>query len=219
MSQELKAVLHHVGNEKLVPMTTHSQLLSNIANLQNQLSVIQQQLSSEMDHHAGFQPVVYRSSVNHSVPLQRPVYNNGPRAPAYHERRPYQAASRPVGREARPVLARSDADRVVVPLSTLLTSGEEVTLKVIVGKQGDGQLQYGTVQTVFDGTNLNVSVCELVPDLVGQSSSKPGELLYKFIDSLLEKGHLKRKFSVAPWKLCTVVRNGVTVTLDDLRKA
>lgn len=196
-------------------MSTHSVILNNIANLQNQLAVIQQQLSSEMDHHAGFQPVVYRNSVNHSVPLQRPVYNNnGPRA-AYQGRH----VGRPVARSERPSMARSDAERVVVPLSSLLTSGEEVTLKVIVGKQADGQLVYGTMCTSFDGTNLNVTVCELVPELVGQSSSKPGELLYKFINLLLEKGHLKRKFSVAPWKLCTVLRDGVSVTLDELRKA
>jgi hypothetical protein len=197
-------------------MSTHSVILNNIANLQNQLAVIQQQLSSEMEHHAGFQPVVYRNSVNHSVPLQRPVYNNnGPRAPAYQGR----PSARHVVRSERSSMVRSDAERVVVPLSSILTSGEEVTLKVIIGKQSDGQLVYGTMCTSFDGTDLTVTVCELAPELVGQASSKPGELLYKFINFLLEKGHLKRKFSVAPWKLCTVVRNGATITLDELRKA
>ena len=38
-----------------------------------------------------------------------------------------------------------------------------------------------------------------------------------FIDGLLEKGHLKRRFSVAPWRLCFVSRDGVEKTLEELR--
>jgi hypothetical protein len=54
--------------------------------------------------------------------------------------------------------------------------------------------------------------------MVGVQSSKPGEILYQFIDALKESGHLKRSFTIAPWKLCTVVRDGQTQTLEELRR-
>jgi hypothetical protein len=54
--------------------------------------------------------------------------------------------------------------------------------------------------------------------MVGVQSAKPGEILYQFIDALKESGHLKRSFTIAPWKLCTVVRDGQTQTLEELRR-
>jgi hypothetical protein len=100
-----------------------------------------------------------------------------------------------------------------------LRKDETVTLQVIVGKDAEENTVYGTATTVFDGTDLSVTGCELAPLFVGQKSNKPGELLYKFIDLLLEAGQLKRKFSVAPWRLCFVERDGARLSLDELRKA
>jgi len=57
----------------------------------------------------------------------------------------------------------------------------------------------------------------LVSSLIGMTTQKPGEILYRFIDELKNGGHIKRTFSVAPWKLCFVKRNGVEITLDQLR--
>jgi hypothetical protein len=48
-------------------------------------------------------------------------------------------------------------------------------------------------------------------------SSKPGEILYKFIDELKNSGHIKKTFTIAPWKLCFVERNGIKKSLEELR--
>jgi hypothetical protein len=48
-------------------------------------------------------------------------------------------------------------------------------------------------------------------------SSKPGEILYKFIDELKSSGHIKKTFTIAPWKLCFVERDGVKKSLEELR--
>ena len=100
-------------------------------------------------------------------------------------------------------------------MNDVLFQNESVTLKVLV--RNDGVDSQTTAVSVFDGTNLTVTTCELCPELVGTTSDKPGQLLYRFIDGLLEKGHLKRRFSVAPWRLCFVSRDGVEKTLEELR--
>jgi len=102
-------------------------------------------------------------------------------------------------------------------LSDVLRSGEEVTMTVNTGKNDEGNFITTTVLASFDGTNLTVTGCDLVSSLVGTTSAKPGEILYKFIDGLMEGGHIKRKFSIAPWKLCSVVRDGQRRTLEQLR--
>ena len=114
--------------------------------------------------------------------------------------------------------ATKDADkpaREPVPLSTLLKVNEEVTFFVYV-EDGRERIRATAIST-FDGTNLVVKSCDLVPELEGTKTQKPGEILYKFIEELKDKGSLKRTFSVAPWKLCYVVRDGAEVTLDQLR--
>ena len=76
---------------------------------------------------------------------------------------------------------------------------------------------YTSALAVFDGSDLLVTECPLVSSLVGIKSSKPGEILYKFIDELKSSGHIKRTFTIAPWKLCSVERNGKTMTLEEVR--
>jgi hypothetical protein len=102
-------------------------------------------------------------------------------------------------------------------LSDVLTPGETVTIKVTNGKNDDGSSTYATAVATFDGNALNITECELVGSLVGMSSSKPGEILYKFINELKEGGHITRTFSIPPWRLCYVVRNGKHFTLEELR--
>lgn len=105
--------------------------------------------------------------------------------------------------------------REPVPLSALLKVNEEVTFFVYV-EDGRERIR-ATAASTFDGTNLVVKNCDLVPELAGMKTQKPGEILYKFIEELKSGGHIKRTFSVAPWKLCYVVRDGAELTLDQLR--
>lgn len=181
--------------------TYPSNILSNLTELQADLANLQQRIATEMERLTGFQPVVYRNStMNTSIPLQRTVHRNT---------KGHRGLQHSVRRER--------TNTTTFNLSDLLQPNETVTLQVIVNKGDDGSLEYSTVNTTFDGTTLLVTECIDVDTMVGKSSTKPGELLYQFIDALLEKGVLKRKFSVAPWKLCYVVRDGTKKTLDELR--
>jgi hypothetical protein len=49
-------------------------------------------------------------------------------------------------------------------------------------------------------------------------SLKPGEIVYKFINELKNLGHINKTFSVAPWKLCFITRNGIRKSLEELCK-
>jgi hypothetical protein len=104
-----------------------------------------------------------------------------------------------------------------VSLSDVLSKDERVTIQVGVGKDADGKFTYTSALAVFDGSDLLVTECPLVSSLVGVKSSKPGEILYKFIDELKSAGHIKRTFTIAPWKLCSVERGGKTMTLEEVR--
>jgi hypothetical protein len=112
--------------------------------------------------------------------------------------------------------ASTDTHRMV-SLSDILTTNEEVTFYVNTGKDVKGEFTKSTVVTTFDGTNLTVMRCEHASSLVGLQTQKPGEILYKFIEELKNSNHIKRTFSVAPWKLCYVIRDGQMMTLDQLR--
>lgn len=112
---------------------------------------------------------------------------------------------------------QTDAPRTIA-LSDILTTDEEVTFYVNTGNDSNGNMTRTTAIASFNGTELVVSTCDLVPSLVGLQTQKPGEILYKFIEELKNANHIKRTFSVAPWKLCYVIRNGQQQTLDELRK-
>lgn len=104
-----------------------------------------------------------------------------------------------------------------VPLSAILQPQEEVHFRIFLRK--GSQEEKGVLVTVFDGeAYLTVTGCELIPSLVGVSVDKPGVILYRFMEELHRAGHLKRTFTVAPWKLCYVVREGAEVTLEELRR-
>ena len=106
----------------------------------------------------------------------------------------------------------------MIALSDILVTDEDVTFYVNTGNDSNGNMTQTTAVASFDGSDLIVSTCDLVPSLVGLQTQKPGEILYKFIEELKNANHIKRTFSVAPWKLCYVVRNGQQQTLDELRK-
>jgi hypothetical protein len=124
-------------------------------------------------------------------------------------------AGKPV-RERQPFKPK-DSGYPSVSLSDVLSKNEPVTIQVGVGKDADGKFTYTSALAIFDGSDLLVTECPLVSSLVGVKSSKPGEILYKFIDELKSAGHIKRTFTIAPWKLCSVERNGKTMTLEEVR--
>jgi hypothetical protein len=119
-------------------------------------------------------------------------------------------------KERQPFKAK-DSGYPSVSLSDVLSKDEHVTIQVGVGKDADGKFSYTSALAVFDGSDLLVTECPLVSSLVGVKSSKPGEILYKFIDELKSAGHIKRTFTIAPWKLCSVQRDGKTMTLEEVR--
>jgi len=148
--------------------------------------------------------------------------------------RSHQSSDRPprgrpqvAGAGARPQAAKpfkerqpfkpKDSGYPSVSLSDVLSKDEHVTIQVGVGKDADGKFSYTSALAVFDGSDLLVTECPLVSSLVGVKSSKPGEILYKFIDELKSAGHIKRTFTIAPWKLCSVERDGKTMTLEEVR--
>jgi hypothetical protein len=102
-------------------------------------------------------------------------------------------------------------------LADVLRKDEVVDIVVHTGKDEEGNFIDSTAVATFDGSDLTVTECELVSSLVGMKSSKPGEILYKFIDELKSAGHIKRTFTIAPWKLCFVTRNNTRMSLEDLR--
>jgi len=103
-----------------------------------------------------------------------------------------------------------------ISLSDVINKDEEVTIQIKTNIN-DGVQEYTTALTVFDGTNLQVVECNLVNSLVGVKSSKPGEILYMFMEALKEAGHIKNTFGIAPWRLCFVERNGTRLSLEELR--
>ena len=134
--------------------------------------------------------------------------------------RPQVAGVRP--QTANPIKGRlpfkpKDSAYPSVSLSDVLAKDERVTVQVGIGKDADGKFSYTSALALFDGSDLVVTECALVGSLVGMKSSKPGEILYKFIDELKSSGHIKRTFTIAPWKLCSVERDGKTMTLEEVR--
>ena len=102
-------------------------------------------------------------------------------------------------------------------IQDVLHLNETVTMEIGIGKDAAGNFLQTTCVTTFDGVTLTVTACELVPSLNGMSTTKPGEILYRFIEELKNSGHLKKPFTIAPWRLCFVLRDGKKMSLEDLR--
>ena len=115
-------------------------------------------------------------------------------------------------------LRKKPTEVISVPLSSVLRESEEVLFRIILHKDQTGQNVYAVLTTVFDGAQLVVTQSEHTPSLVGMTSVKPGEILYRFMEALKENQLLKRSFTVAPWRLCSVTRDGVEETLEELRR-
>ncbi len=105
-----------------------------------------------------------------------------------------------------------------VTLSDILTKGELVTFGIHTGRDASGGIVTSVLTATFDGTNLTVTGCDSVTSLIGTQSTKPGEILFKFMHGLVNAGLLQRTFNALPWRLASVVRNGQSVTLAQLRR-
>ena len=97
-------------------------------------------------------------------------------------------------------------------ISDVLNTDETVYMEIRTGKDS-----FATAVCNFDGTDLTVSESELATSIIGLKSSKPGEILYKFMEALHTSGHISKTFGIAPWKLCFVKREGVKKSLEELR--
>jgi hypothetical protein len=172
-----------------------------------------------------------RNIVKHSVPLQN---GSGP-SDSYEQRKQPRgkprvggtndAAGAPrargprIGTVPRDATAEGGHSAPPVALSAILNDGECVTMTIGTGKDEDGNFTNTTCTATFKDEQFTVTASELAPELVDKTFKAPGEVLYKFMDQLKQNGHIKRTFSVAPWKLCTVERDGKSVTLQELRNS
>jgi hypothetical protein len=195
-------------------------------------------LTAEVEKLSGRKMVVNEgTTMRTSVPLRS--HNDGPKPFNTHNdgpkpqrggppRTPNGGAGRSAGSQqhhtdsraprSRPRVSESErTPRPTMSLADVLRKDEVVDIVVHTGKDEEGNFIDSNAVATFDGTDLTVTECELVSSLVGMKSAKPGEILYKFIDELKNAGHIKRTFTIAPWKLCFVTRDGVRQSLEDLR--
>lgn len=144
-----------------------------------------------------------------------------PLQPTSHGRRPYLPQQEPSPRA--PLVSQQQSqsqqeDAQPISLSELLDKGEVVTFGIHTGRDASGGMTTSLLTTTFDGTQLKVTGCDTVKSLVGIQSAKPGEILFKFMYGLVEAGLLQRTFNALPWRLASVMRNGLPVTLAQLRR-
>ena len=150
------------------------------------------------------QRTTHQSTGVNRAPIDR-APRDGDRAPRAYGSRPKVAPSG--DKPAYPTMSLSD----------VLKDNEEVTIHVHTSKGKDGEFIDAIAVATFCGTDLTVTECEDAESLVGMKSSKPGEILYKFIDELKKSGVIQKTFTIAPWRLCFVTRNNTRMSQEDLR--
>ena len=212
-------------------------ILAQLTDLQQRFTkqeAIISTLKAEVERLSGH-PLADAPTMRTSVPLRSQASEFKPRGDYRSDRRapppgrqtdtrpPRGGDSTTQERRGRPRVAPSGDKASTGPhptmtLADVLEKDEEVTMEVRTGKDEEGNDTQATVVANFDGTDLVVTECELAESLVGKKTAKPGEILYKFIDELKNSGHIKRTFTIAPWRLCFVERDGVRKSLEDLRQ-
>lgn len=190
------------------------------------MSAIETRLQNVENSVAHLTRMVERLSGNHyaskaSIPLSpmQPMDNNAPTYRNTVMRSRTNGFIQPRENEFRRPPQDLQQELPPVNLSDLLQTGETVTFQINTGKDGEGNITFKTVLATFDSTNLTVKECDAIPSLVGLTSTKPGEILFKFMFALKEANLITRTFNALPWRLCSVVRNGNRQTLSQLRKA
>lgn len=157
-------------------------------------------------------------------PIPLPVPQQ--KTPSQYQTPQQHQLSRPI--KKRPAIASTVTgaqekknDKPQWNLSNILHKDEEVTMSVGVGRNDHAQQGvFTTLTTIFDGKEFIVTAVAdpSASSLIGFKTDKPGAILFNFIDTLHTAGVIKEKFSIAPWKLCSVVRDGKRFTLESLAK-
>lgn len=172
-------------------------LLATVTDLEERLVAVRRQLAEEL---AGRPSQMRQSYLSHpsrpSIRLQPPMSQSQSQQPRQRQRQSEQS-----GQAYR-----------TVALSDVLHNGEVVHIRLHLSREEDA-----TLVCRYDGETLEVCGSEHVPSMVGLKAVKPGELVYRFMDELKAAGLLTRTFTVAPWRVCFVVRDGVEVTVESLR--
>lgn len=210
-------------------------MLSQITNLQERVSkqdTIISALKAEIDKlsmtRPVFQPQGFQQGMPQGMPqgfqqgmpqaMQQGFQQGMPQGfqPQWIPRTPPQPTNKKM--PDTPVKGRGPfKPKVAVPyptmsISDVLNTDETVYMEIRTGKDS-----VTTAVSTFDGTNLTITEAELAKSIIGLSSPKPGEILYKFMESLHKDGHIDKTFGIAPWKLCFVKRDGVKKSLEELR--
>jgi hypothetical protein len=143
-----------------------------------------------------------------------------PLQPVPQGRRPYLPQQEPTVTSRAFVSRQPSQDDTMQPiaLSDILKHDEVVTFGIHTGRDASGGMTTSLLTTTFDGTNLKVTGCDSVSSLIGTQSTKPGEILFKFMHGLVDAGLLQRTFNALPWRLASVTRDGLPVTLAQLRR-
>jgi hypothetical protein len=167
------------------------------------------QLAPHASHsqHQGFQTTIPLQPTSHGRRPYLPQQESSPRAPLVSQ----------THSQTHSHTQQEDAGQPIT-LSDILTNGEVVTFGIHTGRDASGGMTTSLLTTTFDGTNLKVTGCDTVPSLINIQSAKPGEILFKFMYGLVDAGLLQRTFNALPWRLASVMRNGLPVTLAQLRR-
>jgi hypothetical protein len=154
-----------------------------------------------------------------TAPVPQGFQTTIPLQPVPQGRRPYVPQQEPFVPFRAPLVPQlRHQDDNPVTLSDILTNGEVVTFGIHTGRDVSGGMTTSLLTTIFDGNNLKVTGCDAVPSLIGTQSTKPGEILFKFMHGLIKANMLQRTFNALPWRLASVMRNGLPVTLAQLRR-
>jgi hypothetical protein len=159
--------------------------------------------------HQGFQTTIPLQPISHGRRPYLPQQEPSPRVPLASHSQPQPHSQ---------THSQSQEDAQPITLSDILTNGEVVTFGIHTGRDASGGMTTSLLTTTFDGTNLKVTGCDTVPSLINIQSAKPGEILFKFMYGLVDAGLLQRTFNALPWRLASVMRNGLPVTLAQLRR-
>jgi hypothetical protein len=154
-----------------------------------------------------------------SQPMSQPPQSFGiaqPPFPSFGFRRGGMSRGGFMGRPTFP--PRQSEEMIQTNLADILKEGEVTTFSITTGKMPSGALIQETAKAVFDGSQLTVIECQAVPDLLDLKTAKPGEILFKFMHELKDKGMISRTFNALPWRHCTVERDGQRLSLSQLRK-
>ena len=204
-------------------------LLASISEIESRLNEMRHEFSQEIHGLRGRMPYAPPPAPQ-AIRLQHTSYvaprHQAPRLPRYQgqrqesqqgyqgQRQGYQGQGQRQRQQQRHRQGSQQGQSfVTVPLSAVVQLQEEIRMRIHLSRTEDAVLV-----CVFDGEGLTVTVSEHAPSLVGEKVTKPGELVYRFMDELKKSGALKRTFTVAPWRICFVQRDGQEVSLEDLRR-